>query len=88
MGSDVNSISSFLVELWSEDGTKLGYQDIDSSLVGSAIFNGTSQTGASPYVIEGGFTAVPEPTSGILLMFGLAALALRRPEGHAPYPNS
>ena len=65
--------STFLFELWSEGGDVVGFAN---ATPGSSYFvNGTSATGGSPYVLTG---VVPEPTSGLLSLFGLAVLALRR----------
>lgn len=75
-GSDsfaYNVGSTFLFELWSEGGDVVGFAN---ATPGSSYFvNGTSATGGSPYVLTG---VVPEPTSGLLSLFGLAMLALLR----------
>lgn len=75
-GSDsvaYNVGSTFLFELWSEGGDVVGFAN---ATPGASYFvNGTSATGGSPYVLTG---VVPEPTSGLLMLFGLAGLALRR----------
>jgi len=74
-GSDsvvYNVGSTFLFELWNE-GEVVGFAN---ATPGASYFvNGTSATGGSPYVLTG---VVPEPTSGLLMLFGLAGLALRR----------
>ena len=43
-------------------------------------FNADWGTDPGPYATQGGWTvaAVPEPTSGLLLILGMAGLALRR----------
>jgi len=75
-GSDsvtYNVGSTFLFELWSEGDDVVGFAN---ATPGASYFvNGTSATGGSPYVLTG---VVPEPTSGLLMLFGLAGLALRR----------
>ena len=74
-GSDsvvYNVGSTFLFELWNE-GEVVGFAN---ATPGASYFvSGTSATGGSPYVLTG---VVPEPTSGLLMLFGLAGLALRR----------
>jgi len=66
--------TTFLFELWNEDGSLAGF--LDSSWVPStAIATGDTPSGGSVYTLTG---VVPEPTSGLLSLFGLAALALRR----------
>ena len=75
-----NDVTSFLVELYSsnEDGAKpIGYADLSVAVLSEYITrNGMSQP-AQPYEVRT-FSAVPEPTSGLLLLLGVAGLALRR----------
>jgi MYXO-CTERM domain-containing protein len=66
--------STFLVELWINDDTRVGWKTYSLSELGSYIAGGMNQVG-SPLVVS---QVVPEPTSGLLSLFGLAALALRR----------
>jgi len=47
----------------------------DNSLIGFASQKNYTMTGGTSYA---GYTAVPEPTSGLLMLVGLAGLALRR----------
>ena len=47
----------------------------DNSLIGFASQKNYTMAGGSSYA---GYTAVPEPTSGLLMLVGLAGLALRR----------
>ena len=73
-----DNVSSFLVELWSENGVRVGWQSYSASSVANSIWQGdtpTSQTGAQALVVS---AVVPEPTSGMLLVLGGALLALRR----------
>lgn len=44
----------------------------------SGLSEGKSNLGTFTFATEGNFTAIPEPTSGLLLLVGLAGLALRR----------
>ena len=69
-------VGSFLVELWNESDERVGYQDYSYSALASYIYNGT--TGGSAVAPFGVTSVVPEPTSGLLTLFGLAGLALRR----------
>ena len=65
---------NFLFELYNEDGSVAGF--LNTPWVSFAsIASGTSASGATAYNLTG---VVPEPTSGLLALFGLAALALRR----------
>lgn len=71
------SFTTFLIELWEgtvDSGTRVGYQSYDRAAVGDYIASGMDQPG-SPLTVT---NIVPEPTSGLLAIFGLAALALRR----------
>ena len=81
LNSDPSDTTTFLVELWGEEeGTEkvLGTQKLTYDTVKNYIYSGTGRSGATPYVITGDFTAVPEPTSGLLMLLGVAALSLRR----------
>ena len=71
------SISTFLVELWSfeNDGTLVAYQTFEGASISEYIYGGTSGGGSSPLVVS---SVVPEPTSVILLLLGVAALSLKR----------
>ena len=69
--------ASFLIELWSSAGEEsiatatLAYSTAFAS--GAIYTPGASGGGATPYAV-----VVPEPTSGLLLLLGMAGLALRR----------
>lgn len=69
--------SSFLVELCAGDAIVARSGSFDISALGQYITQSILAPGSSPYAVSG-FTAVPEPTSGLLMLFGLAGLALRR----------
>ena len=66
--------TTFLFELWNEDGSLAGFLNTPW-VPSSAIASGETPTGGTVYTLTG---VVPEPTSGLLSLFGLAALALRR----------
>ena len=79
-GSFESTVKSFLFELWNDDGSLVGYAtrnraDILSSISSDSILGGSHPTSYSPFVLTG---VVPEPTSGLLLLLGMAGLALRR----------
>ena len=70
--------SEFLFELYRDDilvGTQ--NESWESMLAHISQGAASTATGATPYVLSG-VNAIPEPTSGLLSLFGLAALALRR----------
>jgi hypothetical protein len=77
-GSFDSNVSTFLVELWSSDGTRTGWQSYSASSVASYIWSGDNANALNlnnPLVVN---SVVPEPTSGMLLVLGGALLALRR----------
>ncbi len=66
---------SFFVELYNENSEKVAVTSpVAFSALQNFIYSNMNQTGVSQYT----FHAVPEPTSGILWLFGAAILALRR----------
>ena len=76
--------STFLFELWMENASggdalvawkSVGY----SALAGNVFANTQSGSGSTPYVVS---NLVPEPTSGMLFLLGIAGLALRRRRGY------
>lgn len=70
-----DTFSTFLVELWvNGQSDSVGWQSYSAAGLGKYIAGGMNQVG-SPLVVS---QVVPEPTSGLLSLFGLAALALRR----------
>ena len=72
-GFESGSINTFLIELW-VDTQRVGYQSYDLASVGNHIYS-SGAVGTSALTVT---DVVPEPTSGLLSLFGLAALALRR----------
>jgi ABC-type cobalt transport system substrate-binding protein len=84
VGGDVNGYYAILVADGS-DLTKASYMDMGSisgttatSPESNLFFNLDWDTNA--YLSQGGYNTavVPEPTSGLLILFGMAGLALRR----------
>ena len=66
--------TSFLFQLWDDDSV-VGWQRYSKGALADSIFDNTSMTGDKAFVVT---QVIPEPTSGLLLLFGLAGLALRR----------
>lgn len=74
---DGETVDYFLVELYDASDVRVAWQSVSYS---KAFNNGSIATvmapgGANVYAIS---QVVPEPTSGVLLLVGLAGLALRR----------
>ena len=74
---DGETVDYFLVELYDASNERVAWQRVSYS---AALNNGSIATtmapgGANVYSIS---QVVPEPTSGLLLLFGFAGLALRR----------
>lgn len=84
VGSDVNGYYAILVADGS-DLTKASYMDM-GSISGTTAMSGTQQLyfnmdwDTNDYLSQGGYSTavVPEPTSGLLILIGMAGLALRR----------
>ena len=79
-GSFDSTVDSFLFELWTENGSLVGYasrnrEDILRFISSDSILGGSHPASYSPFVLT---SVVPEPTSGLLLLLGMAGLALRR----------
>ena len=72
-----DSASSFLVELWDANDTRVGWQSYKASELANNIWRAEELTaaGGTPLTVTG---VIPEPTGGVLLLFGAACLALRR----------
>ena len=83
-GSDVNGYYAILVADGS-DLTKASYMDM-GSISGTTAMSATQQLyfnmdwDTNDYLSQGGYSTavVPEPTSGLLILIGMAGLALRR----------
>lgn len=72
--------ASFLIELWAGSEANSIASAIlvySTAKTGDSIYTPGAAGGATPYSVSG-FAAVPEPTSGLLLLIGMAGLALRR----------
>ena len=71
---DSGEYTSFLFELY-YGGDLVAYSSAYQWISPDSIVSGTNASGAEVMRLS---TVVPEPTSGLLSLFGLAALALRR----------
>ena len=81
VGQDVNGYYAVLVT--SGDGKSASYYEIgsvsgDATTAANLTIN--SDWGSTTFLQQGGYTATvaPEPTSGLLLLLGVAGLALKR----------
>lgn len=82
-GSDVNGYYAILVgDAASANNYSFYSFDVSGTTAQSTAFDAITGHNWDPdYLTQGGYTvtgAVPEPTSGLLLMLGMAGLALRR----------
>lgn len=69
---------SYVIELYSESGDLVGHTDIEATLVADYITqSGISNPVTSPYTVTMTLP-IPEPNSALLLLLGVAGLALRR----------
>ena len=76
LGDGNYSDSTFLFELWNQYDEKVGWKSVGySALAGNIFANTQSGSGSTPFVVS---NVIPEPTSGMLLLIGIAGLALRR----------
>ena len=76
------TINSFFVEYFNDSYDLIGRSDTETlaKLVGEGHLQGIQSNPPISYTgaWEPSFNAVPEPTSGLLMLIGLAGLALRR----------
>ena len=85
LGTDSYIGSTFLFELWREnddgdDDTLVAWKSVAySALAGNIFANTQTDSGESPFVVS---NVIPEPTSGMLLLIGIAGLAIRRRRGN------
>ena len=69
---------SYVIELYSESGDLVGHTDIEATMVAAYITqSGISNPVSSPYTVSMTLP-IPEPNSALLLLLGVAGLALRR----------
>lgn len=69
--------TKFLLELYTEQGEWIGQTEFSYGQILSYLTEGGMSTPVSAKAFNA-FYAVPEPTSGLLLLLGVAGLALRR----------
>lgn len=73
---DSDSVKSFLVELWDDKDDRVGWMRYSASSLKDYFYQNAGAHGTgSPFMVS---QVVPEPTSGVLLLLGMAGLALRR----------
>ena len=76
--------ASFFLELWNDNGetwvgqSSLGTVAALQAYISDMKFNIAGSGASTSTLPVSSFTAVPEPTSGLLLLLGVAGLALRR----------
>lgn len=77
VGDEDTKFNTFLIELWlgENDPTRVGWQQYSLAQVSGHIVTETGGSGDTPLTIT---SVIPEPTSGLLLLLGMAGLALRR----------
>ena len=77
VGDDNTTFNTFVVELWLTDGESVGWQEYTRTQIASSIFKDKESGGGSgdPFYIT---QVIPEPSSALLMLFGLAGLVLRR----------
>ena len=70
--------NTFLFELWTQNGsefTKTAWQRYSLAQVADNIVRSGSPSGGSPLAVT---SVIPEPTGGVLMLLGMAVLAVRR----------
>lgn len=85
LGAYASGEYSFLVEVFGEDGGLLASSDVFSydDIAGAFVYSDIGSTlSGTAYGVS--VSNVPEPTGGVLLLLGLAALGLRRKTGKTP----
>lgn len=82
LGSNPSAESQILFELWSASGDsfeRVGYYTaMYSDLIGNIMESGGVSQATPLMITQVHAQAVPEPTSGLLVLLGAAVLALRR----------
>ena len=72
---------TFLIELWTDSDAWVakGLNPVGYAALADYIYAGSAGQGSLPYDFgAGGWSAVPEPSSGMLMLIGMSLLALRR----------
>lgn len=74
---DSVNVKSFLVELWDDSkDDRVGWMRYSASSLKDYFYQNAGTHGeGSPFMVS---QVVPEPTSGLLMLLGMAGLALRR----------
>ena len=73
-----DTYNTFLFELWTSNqagAIKEAWQRYSLADVTGSIVGGSSPSGGSPLAVT---SVIPEPTGGVLMLLGVAALAMRR----------
>lgn len=84
-GFDNTNYTRYIVSLFNADDTKLAesdiynYDDFSSYIYGEDIQKAPPET---PWIVSTFSSVIPEPTSGLMLLLGLAGLALKRKVAH------
>ena len=80
---DVDATTSFVIELYNENMTRVGRSVVSYGALENSIFD-AKLTGRElgPSKAFGAWGVVPEPSSGLLMLCGLALLALKRKRAH------
>lgn len=76
--SEMDTGTKFLLELYNDDREWIGKTEFTYAQIQSYLTAGGMSTPLSDAKSFDSFQAVPEPTSGMLLLLGVAGLALRR----------
>lgn len=82
VGYNASPYTNFLVKLYDSALTELAVstESVASTALASYMWDKSTsaQPPASPYSFSGFTASIPEPTSGLLMMLGICALALKR----------